>query len=120
MLRTALTVALVAGLVQLAAAATGALGLFGVLVPLWVVLAAVGTAFPNTPALALSRHAATAGTAAALLGFVQFGVAALVAPLVGVLGNDALAMATVMTGTTAAALAVLLVVRPEAGEAPPV
>ena len=70
------------------------------LVPLWVVLVAVGVAMPNVPALALSRHGAMAGTAAAMLGAVQFGVAALLAPLVGVLGNDSLAMAAVMVGTT--------------------
>lgn len=112
-LRASLLVGLVAGLAQLAAALTGALGLLGVLLPLWLALAAVGTAFPNIPALALERHRATSGTAAALLGAVQFGVAAVVAPLVGVLGNDSRAMAAVMTATTATALVVLLLARPE-------
>lgn len=112
-LQRALLLGVAAGGAQLAAAATGAGGLGGVLVPLWVVLVAVGVAMPNVPALALSRHGAMAGTAAALLGAVQFGVAALVAPLVGVLGSDSLAMAAVMLGTSAAALAVLLLARPE-------
>ena len=63
------------------------------LAALWVVLAAAGLALPNAPALALSRHGEAAGTAAALLGAVQFGVGAVAAPLVGVLGNGSVAMA---------------------------
>jgi DHA1 family bicyclomycin/chloramphenicol resistance-like MFS transporter len=100
----------VAGVVLLVLAATGAGGLWGVLVPLWLVLAAAGLAFPNAPALALSRHGESAGTAAALLGAVQFGVGALAAPLVGTLGTGAVAMATVIAGGMLAAVAVLLIV----------
>jgi len=109
-----LTGALVAGLgfalVLLTTTSTGAGGLVGLLLPLWAVLAAVGLALPNTPALALSRHGEAAGTAAALLGATQFGVAAVTAPFVGVLGNDGQAMALVVTAGMAAALTVLLVV----------
>jgi DHA1 family bicyclomycin/chloramphenicol resistance-like MFS transporter len=94
-------------------AATGFGGLTGVLVPLWVVLASAGLAFPNAPALALSRHGEAAGTAAALMGAVQFGVGALAAPLVGVLGTAAVGMALVIAGgMVAAILVLLLVVRP--------
>ena len=103
----------VAGLVLLLTAATGFGGLAGILVPLWLVLAAAGLAMPNAPALALSRHGEAAGTAAALLGAVQFGVGALAAPLVGLLGNNAVGMATVIVGGMVAANLVLaLVVRP--------
>jgi DHA1 family bicyclomycin/chloramphenicol resistance-like MFS transporter len=95
-------------------ALTGAGGLPGLLLPLWAVLAAVGLAMPHTPALALSRHGEAAGTAAALLGATQFGVAALIAPCVGLLGNDSRAMAAVVAATMVGALAVLmLVVRPD-------
>jgi DHA1 family bicyclomycin/chloramphenicol resistance-like MFS transporter len=107
---SALSVGAVAGVVLLVLAATGIGGLAGVLVPLWVVLAAAGLAFPNAPALALSRHGEAAGTAAALLGAVQFGVGALAAPLVGTLGTGAAAMATVIAGGMLAAVAVLVVV----------
>jgi DHA1 family bicyclomycin/chloramphenicol resistance-like MFS transporter len=76
-------------------------GLAGVLVPLALVLAAAGLSMPNLPALALDRHGEAAGTAAALLGCVQFGVGALVAPLVGVLGSRTAApMGTVMLVVT--------------------
>ncbi|WP_308259017.1 multidrug effflux MFS transporter [Pseudonocardia sp. H11422] len=102
-----------AGFVLFAMSSTGTGGLVGLLVPLWSVLFAGGLALPNAPALALSRHGEAAGTAAALLGAVQFGVGALVSPMVGVLGNDALAMGTVVAAAMLLALFVLVtVVRP--------
>lgn len=107
---TALAVGTAAGLVLVAFAATNVGGLAGILAPLWVVLAAAGLALPNAPALALSRHGEAAGTAAALLGAVQFGVGALAAPLVGVLGTGSVAMAAVVAGGMVAAMAVLLIV----------
>jgi DHA1 family bicyclomycin/chloramphenicol resistance-like MFS transporter len=80
---------------------------------MWTILFAAGLGLPNAPALALSRHGEAAGTAAALLGAVQFGVGAAVAPLVGTLGNDALAMGLVVVTALVLALAVLVgVVRP--------
>ena len=113
LLLAALVGGAVAGLVLLAAAATGVGGLAGVLVPMFGVLFAVGLALPNAPALALASHGDAAGTAAALLGAVQFGVGALVSPLVGILGNDAVAMGTVVAGGLVLALVVLVgVVRP--------
>jgi MFS transporter, DHA1 family, multidrug resistance protein len=100
----------VAGAVLLVLAATGTGGLFAVAVPLWAVLFACGLALPNAPALALSRHGEAAGTAAALLGAVQFGVGAAVSPLVGLLGNDAVAMGAVVVGSLVLAIGVLVVV----------
>ena len=104
---------LAAAAVLLALAATGTGGLVAVVLPLWAVLFASGLALPNAPALALSRHGEAAGAAAALLGAVQFGVGALVSPLVGVLGNDARAMGVVIMAALVLGTAVLLlVVRP--------
>ena len=100
-----------AALVVLAGTRTG--GLPAVVVSLWVVLFACGLALPNAPALALSRHGEAAGTAAALLGAVQFGVGALVSPVVGLLGNDAVAIGIVVVSALALAIVVLVaVVRP--------
>jgi MFS transporter, DHA1 family, multidrug resistance protein len=95
-------------LVLLAATSTG--GLWAVAGSLWVVLFACGLALPNAPALALSRHGEAAGTAAALLGAVQFGVGAVVSPVVGLLGNDAVAIGAVVVTALALAIAVLVVV----------
>jgi MFS transporter, DHA1 family, multidrug resistance protein len=98
-------------LVLLAATSTG--GLWAVAGSLWAVLFACGLALPNAPALALSRHGEAAGTAAALLGAIQFGVGAVVSPVVGLLGNDAVAIGAVVVTALGLALVVLaVVVRP--------
>jgi DHA1 family bicyclomycin/chloramphenicol resistance-like MFS transporter len=108
----ALTGAVVVGVafVGLAVAHVGGLAAF--LVPVWSILAAMGLVIPNAPAMALSRHHEAAGTAAALLGAAQFGIGAAIAPVVGVLGNDEVALALVMAiGVTVALVALLVVVR---------
>ncbi|MFL6127355.1 multidrug effflux MFS transporter [Actinophytocola sp.] len=103
----ALGAGLVFGAVLIVLAASGAGGLVGFLVPLLFLLAAVGFVLPNAPALALSRHGEAAGTAAALLGATQFGLGALIAPVVGFLGNNGPAMAVTMTGGILVAWAAL-------------
>jgi DHA1 family bicyclomycin/chloramphenicol resistance-like MFS transporter len=85
-------------------------GLAGFVLPVWAILAAMGLVIPNAPAVALARHPDAAGTAAALLGAAQFGLGAAVAPLVGVLGNDEVALALVMTTGIVIALLALLAV----------
>ena len=85
-------------------------GLPGFVLPIWAILAAMGLVIPNAPAVALSRHPDAAGTAAALLGAAQFGLGAAVAPLVGVLGNNEIALALVMTAGMVIALLALLAV----------
>lgn len=111
LLLAAVTLGLVASLLVLAAAALG--GLVALLTALGLLLFSIGLAIPNAPALALSRHGEAAGTAASLLGAAQFGVGGLVSPLVGTLGNDAVAMGLVMSAAMALALLVLVtVVRP--------
>jgi len=107
---TASVLAAVSGAVLFAVAAVGAGGMFAVAIPLWAVLFFAGLMLPNAPAVALSQHGETAGTAAALLGAVQFGVGALVSPVVGLLGNNALAMATVIAGGLLLATLVLVLV----------
>ncbi|HYQ62248.1 multidrug effflux MFS transporter [Actinophytocola sp.] len=103
----ALAAGLVFGAVLIVFAESGAGGLVGFLVPLLFLLAAVGFVLPNAPALALSRHGEAAGTAAALLGAAQFGLGALIAPVVGLLGNDGPAMALTMTAGMLVACAAL-------------
>ncbi len=104
----ALIASTVIGVVFVALAAAGVGGLAAFVVPVWLILAAMGFVIPNAPAVALSRHQDAAGTSAALLGAAQFGLGAAVAPLVGILGNDELALAVVMTVGAAVALAALL------------
>jgi MFS transporter, DHA1 family, multidrug resistance protein len=106
----ALVASVFSGAVFVALAASGVGGIYAFVVPVWAVLAAMGLVIPNAPALALTRHPDAAGTAAALLGAAQFGLGAAVAPLVGVLGNDELALAAVMTTGSVVALLALLAV----------
>ncbi|HVH23567.1 MAG TPA: Bcr/CflA family drug resistance efflux transporter, partial [Pseudonocardia sp.] len=109
-LLAAVVAALGVGLALLTVVVTTDVGVIGVLMPLWLILFSVGFALPNAPAVALARHGETAGTAAALLGAVQFGTGALISPVVGLLGNDSVAMATVIAAGLALALLVLVVV----------
>jgi MFS transporter, DHA1 family, multidrug resistance protein len=108
----AILVSAVAAGALLVAGLSGA-GLLAVLAPLMVVLGMAGLAMPNTPALALTRHGEAAGTASAMLGCIQFGVGALVAPLVGLVGGSTAApMGAVMLGVTGlAAVLIFAVVR---------
>jgi len=106
----ALAAAVVAGLVFVGLAYQHIGGIAGFVVPVWAILAAMGLVIPNAPAVALSRHPDAAGTAAALLGAAQFGLGAAVAPLVGVLGNNEIALALVMTTGMVIALLALLAV----------
>ncbi|OLT15202.1 Bcr/CflA family drug resistance efflux transporter [Pseudonocardia sp. CNS-139] len=109
----AVTTGAAAGVLMALLALGGVGGILGLLLPLWLVLFTVGIAMPNAPAVALARHGRTAGTAAALLGAVQFGVGAIVSPMVGVLGNSSLAMSTVVaSGLVLALLVLTLVVQP--------
>ncbi len=70
-------------LIQIAAAAVFVIdvladwgGLFGILVPLFFWIATMGFVIPNTTALAMGPFAANAGAASALLGVLQFVLAA--------------------------------------------
>ncbi|MCV7229848.1 multidrug effflux MFS transporter [Mycolicibacterium komossense] len=107
----ALMLSLLGGVVFIAITQTHTGGLYGFLTPVWVILGAMGFVIPNAPAIALARHQDAAGTAAALLGAAQFSLGAVVAPLVGVLGNDESALALVMTVSVAIALVLLLSAR---------
>jgi DHA1 family bicyclomycin/chloramphenicol resistance-like MFS transporter len=102
-----------AGAVLFILALVGAGGMLAVAVPLWVALFFAGLMLPNAPAVALAAYGERAGTAAAMLGAEQFGVGAAVSPVVGLLGNDAVGMATVVAGgLLVATLALVLVARP--------
>jgi len=90
--------------------ATGWGGLPALLVALFFTLGCCGLTGPNAAALALTRHGESAGTAASVLGTVQSLSGAVMAPLVGVFGNDARAMTGLIAVLIITALAVLLVV----------
>lgn len=74
-----------AGLTLLAMAASGRGGLMGIMLPLFVYITCGGFVMPNATALAMAPFSTHAGTASALLGSVQFGLAACAALAVGAL-----------------------------------
>ncbi len=85
------------GVVLLLLVATGGLGFAGILLPLFGYVASLGMIFPNSQALALAEHGVRAGTASALIGTLQFGVAGIASSLVGALyDGSALPMAAVI------------------------
>ena len=89
-------------------------GLLGILIPLWFFIAACGFGFPLVQVLGLVNHAGEAATAASVLGAVNFGLAGLISPIVGLFGiHNAVPMGTVMAATaTVSVFALWFVVRP--------
>ncbi len=88
--------------------------LWALLVPLFFTIASCGLSFPNSPALALSRHGEAAGTAAALLGATQFGLSGVITPVVGFFGSaSSVPMASVMAVVMwTAGIVLVMLVRP--------
>jgi DHA1 family bicyclomycin/chloramphenicol resistance-like MFS transporter len=74
-------------LLLLAAAVSNAAGLIGILVPLFFVVSLRGLTFPNASAGAMAPFPEKAGSASALLGSVQFAIAAIASAAVGVFHN---------------------------------
>ncbi|MFJ6281357.1 MULTISPECIES: multidrug effflux MFS transporter [Arthrobacter] len=112
LLRAAAVAQLVFALVLVAVAATGVGGVIGLLAALWLVLGTQGMIPANASVLALNSYGQMAGTAAAVIGALQSGVAGIVSPLVGVLGGDALSMSVVMIGAVVLTVVVLLLGTP--------
>jgi len=103
-----------AGVLLLAAAATGEGGAPGLAAPLFLYVACVGIVMPNSVALAMAPHRHAAGVASALLGVLQFSLAAAAAALIGALhSGGALPMAALILafGLLSLALRYLLVGR---------
>ena len=90
-------------------------GFWGTAIPLWIYILACGFSFPAVQVLALAHHGAEAGTAASLLGALNFGLAGLISPLIGLLGvGSAVPMAFVMLlAAVVAIVAMWALVRPK-------
>lgn len=96
-LRTALASNTLFGAAMLVLVATGTGGIWGVAVPLFGAISSLGCSFPNSTAAAMAPFGDRAGMAAALLGALQFTIAALVTSLVGYLHDGtALPLAAVI------------------------
>ncbi|MHA6197495.1 multidrug effflux MFS transporter [Pseudomonas wadenswilerensis] len=103
---------LAAGAVLLGISALHTEALWPLLVPLFVCIASLGCIIPNASACAMNGQGARAGSASALLGCLQFSVAAGAAALVGVLHDgSAMPMAMVITLCGAAAVTAAMLTR---------
>lgn len=102
----------VSALVLLTNVLLGVAGVWGVIAPLWLGLACLGFTFPNSTAAAMAPFGDRAGSASALLGTMQFGIAGLASAVVGHFGgNGALPMALAMALCSTTAWLVLRWVR---------
>jgi DHA1 family bicyclomycin/chloramphenicol resistance-like MFS transporter len=118
LLGVGLLTAAAAAVVLLCLVVTGA-PVWTLAVPIFVAVASQGLILGNATALALAAVPHHAGTGSAVLGALQFGVGALVAPLVGLGGeHTALPLALVMSGCAALAVVGFIVARPRPVSAP--
>ncbi|MGH2548658.1 MAG: multidrug effflux MFS transporter [Thermomicrobiales bacterium] len=89
----------------LIAVATGS-GLWFILPALFLIPSSMGMIIPNAMALGMSRHPQTAGSSAALMGVLQYAIGAVLAPIVGLFGEDTaypMAILMIVAATTALA-----------------
>jgi DHA1 family bicyclomycin/chloramphenicol resistance-like MFS transporter len=95
-------------LLLVACAVSGVGSLMGIVVPLFGFVASLGFVFPNATALAMAPQGANAGTAAALLGILQFGLATVSSVLVSAAQNgSAVPMAAAILACAAASFVAL-------------
>jgi MFS transporter, DHA1 family, multidrug resistance protein len=84
-------------------------GLITTIVVLFAFLTSIGLTYPNASALALAPFTKNAGSASALLGFLQIGIAGLTSSLIGVFNSgNSLPVIIMMVGASLVALLVLL------------
>lgn len=86
---------------------------WSIAVAVFVVVASLGFVLGNSTALALSAVPRAAGSASAVLGALQFGLAALASPLVSIAGeHTAIPLGIVMTCAATISVVAFLVARP--------
>ncbi|WP_223504799.1 multidrug effflux MFS transporter [Pseudomonas sp. BF-R-24] len=110
LLARAVWVYLAAGLTLLAVSSLHTAQLWPLLIPLFICIASLGCISPNAAACAMSGQGARAGSASALLGCLQFSVAAGASALVGVLHDGSavpMAMVISLCGILVVSVAVL-------------
>jgi DHA1 family bicyclomycin/chloramphenicol resistance-like MFS transporter len=92
----------------LSVASTWSVGLPPIVATMLVFFALAGGCGPCLGAIGLADHAARAGTAAALLGATNFGIAGIASPIVGALGLSNLLPLGLVIGTAMTTATVLL------------
>ena len=81
---------------------------YGVVITMFIYLSSIGLSNPNAAALAMAPFAKKAGSAAAMLGFLQMAIGSLASVMVGVLKAQQLApIGGIFVGTSTLALMIL-------------
>lgn len=107
--RAALIAQVIASTGFLIGITTGLFGLYGIIVMFFICLSCLGLTNPNGNALALAPFTRTVGSASALLGFMQIGVASLMSAGVGLFNiSNATPSVLLMCVTSVIALVILL------------
>ena len=108
--RGALLVECPAALVLLAGTYFGWFGLPATLVMLFITLSSLGLAYPNAAALAMVPFDRNIGSAAAMLGFLQIGVAGLASAIVGIFNSHTLLpVALILAATSWIGFGILII-----------
>jgi len=118
LLAAGLCAMLAGGVLLLTVVVSRVAGLAGVIPAVIMIMAGWGLIGPNALALAMQRYPQSAGAASAVVGFLQFTLAAIAAPLPGLRGTaDPLPMAILLAAFPVAAILTLLAfsVRPGGG-----
>lgn len=82
-IRAILVIQAIAGILLVGGTMARIIGLYGTAVLLFVYVASIGCLFPNTTAMAMASQRENAGSASALLGTIQFSLAAITTTAVG-------------------------------------
>ena len=98
-IRKVLLVQLSAAVLLFVGTAAGVLGLYGTALLLFTYVGSIGCLFPNTTALAMAPHPERAGSASALVGVLQFSLAAIAAAAVGAANNGTAFPMALVIGT---------------------
>jgi DHA1 family bicyclomycin/chloramphenicol resistance-like MFS transporter len=108
--RAALIVQVISSCIFLLCVSNGWLDLYGIITMFFICLSCLGLINPNGSALALAPFTRTIGSASALLGFIQIGVASFASAGVG-LFNSVSAVPCVLLMTITSAIALILFIR---------
>ena len=86
-IRKVLVIEVAIGFLLLAGTMLGWIAFAGTAILLFTYISSIGCLFPNTTALAMAEHGNKAGSASALVGTLQFTLAAIAASVVGAFNN---------------------------------
>jgi DHA1 family bicyclomycin/chloramphenicol resistance-like MFS transporter len=115
--RVALLVLVVTSITFVVGSANNWYGLEGTIVLFFIALSCLGLTNPNATALALAPFSKNVGSASALLGFLQIGVAGLASAGIGLFNaTDSVPVALIMTVTSVVALGILMFGRKQIDE----